>query len=81
VTASPLGRNWTSARPQAPGFEVLSEHQPVSQWQFRYVVQTSAQAATQCKMFFAADLCFVFYMILAGLKPAIFGSEDQRLTH
>ena len=81
MTAAPLRRNWTSACPQAPGFEVLSEHQPESQWQFRYVVQTSAQAATQCKMFSVVDLCFVFYMILAGLEPAIFGSEDQRLIH
>jgi hypothetical protein len=48
VTASPLRRNGTSACPQAPRFEVLSEHQPESQWQFRYVVRPSAQTATQC---------------------------------
>ena len=33
---TPPRRNWTSACPQAPGFEVLSEHQPESRWPARY---------------------------------------------
>jgi hypothetical protein len=28
-----------------------------------------------------AEFCSLFYMILAGLEPAVFGSEDQRFIH
>ena len=47
MITSPQRRNWTSACPQAPGFEVLSEHQPESLWQSEHFWQPSAQRAAR----------------------------------
>ena len=47
MITSPQRRNWTSACPQAPGFEVLSEHQPESLWQSEQFWQPSAQRAAR----------------------------------